>query len=112
MPKIKEIVGYAMQFNKLNQKGLSIVADNSKIELSLLDDEVNLKECTISYTFSPAGQGGALLSGTLTLNDIQPNNMVQPNGYGRNTFLCVATCTDKDGKEVTYRESFVYRRLN
>ena len=80
-----------MQFNKLNQKGLSIVADNSKIELSLLDDEVNLKECTISYTFSPAGQGGALLSGTLTLNDIQPNNMVQPNGYGRNTFLCVAT---------------------
>lgn len=110
--KIKEIVGYAMQFNKLNQKGLSIVADNSKIELSLLDDEVNLKECTISYTFSPAGQGGALLSGTLTLNDIQPNNMVQPNGYGRNTFLCVATCTDKDGKEVTYRESFVYRRLN
>ena len=48
--KIKEIVGYAMQFNKLNQKGLSIVADNSKIELSLLDDEVNLKECTISYT--------------------------------------------------------------
>ena len=110
--KIKEIVGYAMQFNKLNQKGLSIVADNSKIELSLLDDEVNLKECTISYTFSPAGQGGALLSGTLTLNDIQPNNMVQPNGYGRNTFLCVATCTDKDEKEVTYRESFVYRRLN
>jgi len=110
--KIKEIAGYAMQFNKLNQKGLSIVADNSKIELSLLDDEVNLKECTISYTFSPAGQGGAWLSETFTLNDIQPNKMVQPKGYGRNTFLCVATCTDKDGKEVTYRESFVYRRLN
>lgn len=110
--KIKEIAGYAMQFNKLNQKGLSVMADNSKIELSLLDDEVNLKECTISYTFSPAGQGGAWLSETFTLNDIQPNKMVQPKGYGRNTFLCVATCTDKDGKEVTYRESFVYRRLN
>lgn len=110
--KIKEIAGYAMQFNKLNQKGLSVMADNSKIELSLLDDEVNLKECTISYTFSPAGQGGAWLSETFTLNDIQPNKMVQPKGYGRNTFLCVATCTDKNGKEVTYRESFVYRRLN
>ena len=72
--------------------------------------KTNKESMLYNEEYEEAGKIGKNVE--LTLNDIQPNNMVQPNGYGRNTFLCVATCTDKDGKEVTYRESFVYRRLN
>lgn len=108
--KIKKIVGYDMQFNKVG-KGLSVNANNLRVEFSLLDDEVNLQRCTISCSFIPAGNGGAVSSAKFELNPVVRTNMVAPKATARYSFSYSALCNDKNGKEMTYTDSFYFRPL-